>query len=53
MRRLAAGELAELLGVLALKTDQQNRLWQFRTKARDTLTTLPASEKKIITQYSR
>ncbi|CAA2931225.1 penicillin acylase family protein [Arsenophonus endosymbiont of Bemisia tabaci] len=26
MRRLAAGELAELLGVLPLKTDQQNRL---------------------------
>nr|WP_255420631.1 penicillin acylase family protein [Arsenophonus endosymbiont of Aleurodicus floccissimus] len=54
MRRLTAGELAELLGVLAaLKTDQQNRLWQFRTKARDTLTKLPVSEKKILTQYSR
>uniref|UniRef100_A0A3B0LVB6 Penicillin acylase 2 n=1 Tax=Arsenophonus endosymbiont of Trialeurodes vaporariorum TaxID=235567 RepID=A0A3B0LVB6_9GAMM len=53
VRRLAAGELAELLGVLELKTDQQNRLWQFRTKARDTLTTLPVSEKKIFTQYSR
>jgi penicillin G amidase len=53
MRRLAAGELAELLGTLALKTDKQNRLWQFRTKARDTLATLPASEKKILVQYSR
>lgn len=47
MRRLAAGELAELLGTLALKTDKQNRQWQFRTKARDTLVALPASEKKF------
>jgi len=54
MRRLAADELAELLGVLALKNGPAKpAMAQFCTKARDTLTTLRASEKKILTQYSR
>src|SRR5690242_18782672 len=40
-RRLAAGELSELFGEVALKTDRQKRRFGFRTTARQVMDATP------------
>lgn len=55
LRRLAAGELAELLGdeKEVIETDIQNRRWLLRSRAINTLTSLPIEEKNILTKYTQ
>ncbi|HUQ11357.1 MAG TPA: penicillin acylase family protein, partial [Steroidobacteraceae bacterium] len=52
-RRLAAGELSELFGDVALKTDRQKRRFGFRAVARRVIETTPAAEREIVAAYAR
>lgn len=52
-RRMAAGELAEWLGEAALKVDKANRFHQFRQRANTIFTSLPESQKQLLTHYSQ
>jgi penicillin amidase len=52
-RRLAAGELSELFGEVALKTDRQKRRFGFRAVARRVVETTPAAEREIVEAYAR
>lgn len=50
-RRLAAGELSELFGSLALNSDKNNRLHRFRHRAINALGHLTPDEKIILDKY--
>lgn len=52
-RRLAAGELAELFGKVALERDESARLFRFRAVARDVLAQTPPEHRAIIDAYVR
>lgn len=52
-RRLAAGELAELFGEVALKTDRQKRRFAFRAVARQVMAETPDAERAIVEAYAR
>jgi penicillin amidase len=52
-RRLAAGELSELFGKVALEQDQQARLFAFRRVAQAVLQSLPADERALLEVYAR
>ena len=52
-RRLAAGELSELFGAVALKQDTRTRRFAFRAVARRALEATPAAELAIIDAYAR
>ena len=52
-RRLAAGELAELFGPLALKQDRNTRLFRFRTVARAVLAQAAPAQREIVEAYTR
>jgi penicillin amidase len=52
-RRLAAGELSELFGEVALKTDRRTRRFGFRAVARQVVAAAPAHERDIVVAYSR
>ncbi len=52
LRRSAAGELAALFGQAALPADRGLRLHRFRSRARDTLASLPAPRRKLLETYS-
>lgn len=52
-RRLAAGELSELFGEVALKTDRQKRRFGFRAVARRVVEATPAAEREIVAAYAR
>ena len=52
-RRLAAGELSELFGGVALKTDTRARRFGFRAVARRVIEAAPADERAIIDAYAR
>ena len=51
-RRLAAGELSELFGKLALKQDTRTRRFGFRAVARRVLEGTPEGERAVIDAYS-
>jgi penicillin amidase len=51
-RRLAAGELSELFGKVALKQDQRARRFGFRAVARRVIDAAPAVERAIIEAYT-
>ena len=51
-RRLAAGELSELFGALALKQDTRTRRFGFRAVARRVLERSPDGERAIIDAYA-
>ncbi|AHM73566.1 penicillin acylase family protein [Yersinia hibernica] len=55
LRRLAAGELSELLGGAKelIETDIQNRRWLLRSRAINTLKNLSVDEKNILAQYTK
>lgn len=53
LRRLAAGELAALVGAGAVSADKQNRRWQLRALAKKTVSTLPAYELATLTHYTQ
>ena len=52
MRRMAAGELAELFGTVALEVDQKRRFHGFRKQARAIWPLLTSVEKNLITAYT-
>lgn len=52
-RRLAAGELSELFGDVALKTDRQKRRFGFRAVAKRVMEAAPDDERAIIAAYAR
>lgn len=52
-RRLAAGELSELFGEVALKTDRRTRRFGFRAVARRVVAAAPPGERDIIAAYAR
>src|SRR5262249_7281821 len=53
MRRHAAGELSELIGKPMVGEDTRMRMHRFRWRARRALEANPASEREIITAYTR
>jgi penicillin amidase len=52
-RRLAAGELSELFGTVALKQDTRARRFDFRAVAQRVLQAAPAAERAVIEAYAR
>ena len=52
-RRLASGELSELFGAVALKTDRRTRRFGFRAVAQRVIEASPATERAIIEAYTR
>jgi len=52
-RRLAAGELAELFGRVALEQDKKARLFRFRHVAREVLQRAPPEQRAILEAYAR
>lgn len=53
LRRVAAGELAELFGAKALGIDRQRRLHRFRARARDILSHSPPEDRALLSRYVR
>jgi penicillin amidase len=51
-RRRAAGELSALVGPRALRVDRLARRHRFRAIARETVSVLPAEQRRILTAYS-
>jgi len=52
-RRLAAGELSELFGAVALEQDRSARRFRFRHVAQQVLARVPADQRSIIEAYAR
>lgn len=52
-RRLAAGELAELFGAVALKLDTRTRRFGFRAVARRVIEATPPQELAVVDAYTR
>jgi penicillin G amidase len=52
-RRLAAGELAELFGAVALPQDRRTRVFRFRTVATQVLAQASATERALLDAYAR
>ena len=52
-RRLAAGELSELFGAVALKQDRRTRRFGFRAVAQRVIEASPATEREIFEAYAR
>ncbi len=53
LRRLDAGELAEVFGPLALDSDRESRRLRLRRIAEDAYTTLPAADRAAMAAYAR
>ncbi|SHH11064.1 penicillin acylase family protein [Massilia sp. CF038] len=51
LRRVGAGELSELFGPKALKTDEEHRLHRFRARAERILKTLDPAERAFLEHY--
>ncbi|MEJ0085424.1 MAG: penicillin acylase family protein [Pseudomonadota bacterium] len=52
-RRLAAGELSEVFGAVALNTDTRSRRFGFRAVAQRVVERAPADERAVIEAYAR
>ncbi len=52
-RRLAAGELSEMFGAVALKSDRRTRRFGFRAVARRVIEAAPEAERAVIEAYAR
>jgi penicillin amidase len=51
LRRVAAGELAELFGARALPSDRTHRLHRFRARAAQALLAMPAQRRALLDRY--
>lgn len=51
LRRVAAGELAELFGARAVPVDKEHRLHRFRARAELALQAMPAAERQLLDRY--
>jgi penicillin amidase len=52
LRRLAAGELAEVIGPTLVETDRNSRLLRLRRAAEEHARTLPEDDRKVIAAYA-
>jgi penicillin G amidase len=52
-RRLAAGELAELFGAVAIDQDRETRLFRFRSVAREVAAAGTAGQRAVLDAYTR
>ncbi|HEY9101505.1 penicillin acylase family protein [Chitinimonas sp.] len=52
MRRVAAGELAELIGPAALDIDRSHRFHRFRARAEAALAALSAQDRQLLDRYT-
>ncbi|HSC47839.1 MAG TPA: penicillin acylase family protein, partial [Gammaproteobacteria bacterium] len=52
LRRVAAGELAELFGAAAVEFDEQHRLYRLRSVARQVLARATPEQRAVLTAYS-
>jgi penicillin amidase len=52
IRRRAAGEVAELVGSIALDIDKRYRFHRFRTRARESLLQLPDADLRVMERYA-
>jgi penicillin amidase len=52
LRRVAAGEMAELIGPTALELDRRNRVHRFRARARTLFDALPFDQRQLIERYA-
>ncbi|AMH42907.1 MAG: penicillin acylase family protein [Pseudomonadota bacterium] len=52
LRRVAAGEMSELIGPAALELDRRNRPHRFRERARKAFDALPATQQGLIERYT-
>ncbi|HEV7714904.1 MAG TPA: penicillin acylase family protein, partial [Steroidobacteraceae bacterium] len=52
-RRLAAGELSELFGKVALEQDEKARQFRFRAHAQSVIAQAPAEHRELLTAYAR
>jgi penicillin G amidase len=53
LRRLAAGELAEIVGKAALESDQEARRMRLARIADDAERTMPAADRAVLVEYAR
>ena len=53
LRRLAAGDLAEIVGAAALESDQEMRRLRMRRIAEENYVTLPAGDRAALAAYAR
>jgi penicillin G amidase len=53
LRRLAAGELSEIIGVAALQSDRESRRMRMRRIAEQIYTQMPAGDKEAAQAYAR
>ncbi|MFT3774611.1 MAG: penicillin acylase family protein [Minicystis sp.] len=51
LRRVAAGELAELFGPAALEIDRDHRLHRFRARGETALKAMPAADRQLLDRY--
>lgn len=52
LRRVAAGELAELFGTAAVEFDEQHRLYRLRSVAREVLARATPEQRAVLAAYS-
>lgn len=52
LRRVAAGELAALVGTAALDIDQAHRFHRFRARAEQALAALPTADRQLLARYT-
>lgn len=52
LRRMAAGELAELFGPKALPLDREHRLHRFRARAAAAFALMPAEDRSLLERYT-
>lgn len=52
LRRVASGEMSELVGPAALELDRRNRPHRFRERARKAFDALPAAQRQLIERYT-
>lgn len=52
LRRVAAGELSELLGSRAVERDKEHRIHQFRKRARDVVQAGSEEERQLLDKYA-
>jgi penicillin amidase len=52
LRRVAAGEVAALVGPDAIPVDQRNRMHRFRARAEATYATLPSGQRELLQRYA-
>ena len=53
LRRLAAGDLAEVVGPAAIETDREARRLRLRRAAEDQLRSLPPADRAVLAAYAR